>query len=353
MWKPRTFSSTAICPRSPRCSVSRRCSRKNENLHRGHEVPTSRAFPRQAHPMAILSAMINASAVSPGANAAAHARGSSDEQAARLISQVRTIAAFSYRQVRAGLPIIYPKPSYQIHGELLHMLFSRTSYELRPEVVRALDTNFSFCTPTTSRIFHLDRCAYCLGAQANLFASAAAGVCALWDRCTWPISGVIEMLAESTGRGRRTVGDSSRQPRTRTRQAGPWAVGTGVYRNLRPARPRIIKDTAIPPSQGVELLGPRWLDIAHRMEEAALSDPYFVRAQALPQRGFLQPAYPCVRCASPPRCSPSFFSPSSHGRLIANFKEILDDPKGASTGRARSTVGSDADELCAHGMPRE
>src|SRR5205807_8074052 len=116
-------------------------------------------------------------------------------QAARLLSQVRTIAAFAYRKSR-GLPIIYPKPDYKYTANFLHMLFSLPfhDYELKPEAVKALDLIFLLhadheqnCSTATVRMVASSR--------ANLFASAAAGVCALWG----PLHGganqaVLEML---------------------------------------------------------------------------------------------------------------------------------------------------------------
>jgi len=82
---------------------------QNENLHEDMKYHFE-GFPSNAHPMAILSAMINASSCFyPGLMAAAN-RDRFDIHAARLISQVRTIAAFSFRKSR-GLPIIYPNRS--------------------------------------------------------------------------------------------------------------------------------------------------------------------------------------------------------------------------------------------------
>ena len=118
-------------------------------------------------------------------------------QAARLLSQVRTIAAFAYRKSR-GLPIIYPKPHYRYTANFLHMMFSQPyqDYELNPAVIEALDLIFLLhadheqnCSTSTVRMVASSR--------ANLFASAAAGVCALWG----PLHGganqaVIEMLEE-------------------------------------------------------------------------------------------------------------------------------------------------------------
>ena len=82
---------------------------QNENLHEDMKYHFE-GFPSQAHPMAILSAMINASSCFYPGQMRRPERDEFDEQAARLISQVRTIAAFSYRKSR-GQPIIYPKPS--------------------------------------------------------------------------------------------------------------------------------------------------------------------------------------------------------------------------------------------------
>src|SRR4030095_16204758 len=105
------------------------------------------------------------------------------------------IAAFSYRKT-VGRPIIYPKGAYKYTANFLHMLFSQPyeDYELKPEVVRALDLIFLLhadheqnCSTATVRM--------AASSQAHLFAAAAAGVCALWG----PLHGgatqaVVEML---------------------------------------------------------------------------------------------------------------------------------------------------------------
>src|SRR4029079_14410976 len=94
---------------------------QNQNLHeemRHH----FEGFPPNAHPMEILSAMINASSCFyPGLMGPAN-RQRFPVHAARLLSQVRTIAAFSYRKSR-GLPMVYGKPDYKYTANLLHMMF--------------------------------------------------------------------------------------------------------------------------------------------------------------------------------------------------------------------------------------
>src|SRR5436853_6868649 len=120
-----------------------------------------------------------------------------DVRAARLLSQVRTIAAFAHRKSR-GLPIIYPKPELKYTANFLHMMFSLPyrDYDLKPEAVKALDLIFVLhadheqnCSTATVRMV--------ASSKANLFASTAAGVCALWG----PLHGganqaVLEMLEE-------------------------------------------------------------------------------------------------------------------------------------------------------------
>src|ERR1017187_9700190 len=146
------------------------------------------SFPTGAHPMAILSAMINATSCFDEGLMHWHSdKGKEfDIYAAKLMSQVRTIAAYAYRKSR-GLPLIYPKKAYKYTANFLHMLFS-TPYEdfdLKPEVVRALDLIFLLhadheqnCSTSTVRMV--------ASSQANLFASCAAGVCAqLANRFAW------------------------------------------------------------------------------------------------------------------------------------------------------------------------
>jgi len=152
---------------------------RNEMIHEDMKVHFE-GFPSTAHPMAILSAMINAAGCFYPELVHSYSEESFEIQAARLIAQVRTIAAFSYRKSR-GLPIIYPKPFYRYTANFLHMMFSEPyqDYEMDPEAIRALDMIFILhadheqnCSTSTVRMV--------ASSHANLFASAAAGVCALW-----------------------------------------------------------------------------------------------------------------------------------------------------------------------------
>jgi citrate synthase len=281
-------------------------------------------FPSNAHPMAILSAMINASSCFyPGLNGPQNpAR--FDVHAARLISQVRTIAAFSYRKSR-GLPPVYPKKTYKYTANFLHMMFSHPyeEYELKPEVVRALDLIFLLhadheqnCSTATVRMV--------ASSQANLFACAAAGVCALWG----PLHGganqaVVEMLEEIDRAG----DDGSKFIQAaKEKGSGKRLMGFGhrVYKNYDP-RAKIIKRACDELLATLQVSDPL-LDIAKRLEEAALNDSYFVERKLYPNVDFYSGII--MRAMGIPL--EMFTVIFAIGRMpgwIANFKEVRDDPK--------------------------
>ncbi len=296
---------------------------QNENLHEDMKHHFE-GFPPNAHPMAILSAMINASSCFyPGLMQPAN-RERFDVHAARLISQVRTIAAFSFRKSR-GLPIIYPKSRLRYTENFLHMMFS--SYyedcELKPEIVHALDLIFLLhadheqnCSTSTVRMV--------ASSQANLFASAASGVCALWG----PLHGganqaVIEMLKEihRTGDdGTRFISDA------KDKHSGKKLMGFGhrVYKNYDP-RAKIIKASCDRLLNILHINDPL-LDIAKKLEEAALKDPYFIERKLYPNVDFYSGIIMRV-IGIPLEMFPVIFAIGRMPGWIANFKEILDDPK--------------------------
>ena len=242
-------------------------------------------FPPNAHPMAILSSMINASSCFyPGLMSGGYNAERFDIQAARLISQVRTIAAFAYRKSR-GLPIIYPKHEYKYTANFLHMMFSMPGedIDLDPAVVRALDLVLLLhadheqnCSTATVRMV--------ASSQANLFASAAAGVCALWG----PLHGganqaVIEMLQRIHDEG----DDGSHFiEAAKDKDSGKRLMGFGhrVYKNYDP-RAKIIKQACDVILDKLHVNDPL-LDIAKKLEQAAMHDDYFIERKLYPNVDF-------------------------------------------------------------------
>jgi citrate synthase len=296
---------------------------ENQTLHEDMKYHFE-GFPSTAHPMAILSAMINASSCFyPRLNGPRNAA-RFDVHAARLISQVRTIAAFSYRKSR-GLPPIYPKKAYKYTANFLHMMFSDPyeDYELKPEVVRALDLIFLLhadheqnCSTATVRMV--------ASSQANLFACAAAGVCALWG----PLHGganqaVVEMLEDI----HRSGDDGSKFiAAAKDKGSGKRLMGFGhrVYKHYDP-RAKIIKKACDELLASMHVADPL-LEIAKKLEEAALHDSYFIERKLYPNVDFYSGII--MRAMGIPL--EMFTVIFAIGRMpgwIANFKEIMEDPK--------------------------
>jgi len=240
-------------------------------------------FPVDAPPMAMLSAMINTLAcfstryveMSPE---------EVDEEAARLLSKVRTIAAYSYRR-SMGLPFNYPDPKLSYVANFLHMMFSMpyAQHEASPEVVRALDQILLLhadheqnCSTSTVRVVGSSR--------ANLFASCAAGVGALWG----PLHGganlaVLEMLEEIHAGG---MTAEQALERAKDKHSGFRLMGFGhrVYKNFDP-RAVILKRAADRVLGQLGVADPL-LDVARRLEERALEDRYFVERKLYPNVDF-------------------------------------------------------------------
>jgi citrate synthase len=293
-----------------------------ENLHEGMKHHFE-GFPPTAHPMAILSAMINASSCFyPGLDGLPNAQQFA-EQATRLISQVRTIAAFSYRKSR-GLPFIYAKPEYKYTANFLHMMFSNPyqDYELKPEMVKALDLIFLLhadheqnCSTSTVRMV--------ASSEANLFSSAAAGVCALWG----PLHGGANQAVISMLQKIHDSGDDGGAfiAAAKDKHSGKRLMGFGhrVYKHYDP-RAKIIKESCDQLLRSLNREDPL-LDIAKKLEDAALHDSYFIERRLYPNVDFYSGII--MRAIGIP--TEMFTVMFAIGRMpgwIANFKEILDEP---------------------------
>ena len=241
-------------------------------------------FPRTAPPMAILSAMINAlSCFHPDL----HELDDEDQfrmAAARLISKIRTIAAYAYRH-SVGKPYNYPDPRLRYVPNFLHMMFSQPfdQYVCDETVRDALNLVLILhadheqnCSTSTVRMVGSSR--------ANLFASCAAGVCALWG----PLHGganvaVLDML-EQIHRGNITPDEYVSMAKSKGSKVRLMGFGHRVYKNFDP-RAQMLRTVT---ERLLERLGKPdpLLDIARRLEEIALRDPYFVDRKLYPNVDF-------------------------------------------------------------------
>ncbi|MGH9362048.1 MAG: citrate synthase [Thermoanaerobaculia bacterium] len=236
-------------------------------------------YPANSHPMAMLSAMVTSlSAYYPESDR------DLEMNIIRLLAKVPTIAAYSYKK-NVGQPFVYPQNRLGYCGRFLHMLFSvpAEGYQVPEVMERALNLLLVLhadheqnCSTSTVRMVG--------SSQVNLFASIAAGICALWG----PLHGganqaVIEMLERirQDGSSYRKYVDLAKQKDSGFRLMG---FGHRVYKNFDP-RARILKQTAdeVLAALGVE---DPLLDIAKSLEEVALSDDFFVERKLYPNVDF-------------------------------------------------------------------
>ncbi len=281
------------------------------------------AFPAHAHPMSILSAMINAlqSYDLPGMTI------DSDEEfirvSATLMSKVRTIAAAAYKS-SIGEPIIYPRYDLRYVENFLHMMFSRPYRDYVPtaEATAALNLFLLLhadheqnCSTSTVRMV--------ASGQANMYASIAAGVCALWG----PLHGganqaVMEMLTMIRDSGMSTTDYLAK---VKDRSAGIRLMGFGhrVYRSFDP-RALLLKDACNKLLDSMHITDPR-LDIARELEEVALSDDYFVSRKLYPNVDFYSGII-LTALGIPTEMFTVVFAMGRVPGWIANWKEIHDNP---------------------------
>ena len=285
-----TFVETAwlvIWGRLPTEAEMNRFSRRltlNQMMHeslRNH----FEGFPPNAHPMAILSAMINAMSCYEPEMMDIEDENTMEKAAARIISKVRTIAAASYK-MSIGQPLMYPHPDYKYCENFLHMMFSIPYHEYvpTPEVSRALNLFLILhadheqnCSTSTVRMV--------ASSQANMFASCAAGVCALWG----PLHGganvaVIEMLEFIRQSGMK-VSEYVERVKMKDTKLRLMGFGHRVYKNYDP-RAKLMQETCNEVLSELGLENDPLFKLAKELEKIALEDDYFVQRKLYPNVDF-------------------------------------------------------------------
>lgn len=296
----------------------------NANLHEAFKHHFQ-AFPVNAPPMAMLSAMINSLICFHPEFLKIETDDRFEEAAAWLISKVRTIAAYSYRG-SLGLPYIHPDPNLRYVPNFLHMMFSDPykQYIAPPEVDRALNLILLLhadheqnCSTSTVRMVG--------SSEANLYASAAAGVNALWG----PLHGganvaVLEML-ETIYRGGMTAEEYLKLAKTKDSGIRLMGFGHRVYKNFDP-RAKILKASADRVLAELKTSDPL-LDIARKLEELALKDSYFVDRKLYPNVDFYSGVI-MKAIGLPVNMFTVMFAIGRMPGWIAQWKEQFDDKTG-------------------------
>ncbi|MEY4568338.1 MAG: Citrate synthase 1 [Planctomycetota bacterium] len=241
-------------------------------------------FPRDAHPMAILSSVVGALSTFYQDSLDVHNPDQVMMSIYRLMAKLPTIAAYSFKK-HTGQPFVYPQNSLGYCENFLRMMFAVPSepYEPDPDFVSALNLllvvhadHEQNCSTSTVRMVG--------SSNANLFASISAGICALWG----PLHGganeacvqMLQQIADDGGNVKKYV-DMAKDKKSNFRLMG---FGHRVYKNYDP-RAKIIKAASDRLLSKLHVKDPLF-DVAQQLEEVALKDPYFIERKLYPNVDF-------------------------------------------------------------------
>jgi citrate synthase len=282
-------------------------------------------FPRDAHPMPVLSSAVSALSTFYQDSLDPFNADDVELSTVRLLAKVPTIAAYAYKK-SVGQPFLYPDNSLGLVENFLRMTFGFPAepYEVDPAFVKALDTLLILhadheqnCSTSTVRMVG--------SSQANLFASISAGVNALFG----PLHGganqaVLEMLQKIQKEERGDVeAYVNRVKNKEDKGARLMGFGHRVYKNYDP-RAKIVKQNADEILKGLGVSDPL-LDIAMALEEKALADDYFIERKLYPNVDF----YTGVIYRAMGFPTKMFTVLFALGRLpgwIAHWREMINDP---------------------------
>jgi citrate synthase len=280
-------------------------------------------FPRDAHPMPVLSSAVSALSTFYQDSLDPFDPSHVENSTVRLMAKLPTIAAYAYKK-SIGQPLLYPDNSLGYVENFLRMTFGvpAKEYEVDPVMAKTLDMLLILhadheqnCSTSTVRLVG--------SAHANLFASVSAGVNALFG----PLHGganqaVLEMLQGIDAEGGDVAGFVKR---VKDREPGVKLMGFGhrVYKNYDP-RAAIVKKAT---REVLESLGKSdpLLDIAMKLEEIALADDFFVERKLYPNVDFYTGViYKAM--GFPVKMFTVLFALGRLPGWIAQWREMIDDP---------------------------
>ena len=242
-------------------------------------------FPSKSHPMGVLAALVSSlTAFYPKSLDPNRSSQEVNGTIIRAIAKLPTLAAWSFKN-RMRQPVVYPNNNFGYCENFIRMMFSLPTfdYEVNPVVAKALDKLLILhadheqnCSASTVRIVG--------SSHASLYASVSAGIAALWG----PLHGganqaVIEMLESIKVSG----GDVDKFIERAKDKSDPFRLmgfGHRVYKNFDP-RAKIIKKAADDVLNQLGIEDPV-LDIAMKLESAALKDDYFKERGLYPNVDF-------------------------------------------------------------------
>jgi citrate synthase len=288
-------------------------------------------FPRDAHPMPVLSSAVSALSTFYQDSLDPFNAEQVEVSTIRLMAKLPVIAAYAHKK-SIGQPMLYPDNSHNLVENFLRLSFGLPAeqYEVDPVVAKALDLLLILhadheqnCSTSTVRLVG--------SSNANLFASVSAGINALFG----PAHGganeaVLKMLRQIQADGTKP---EDYMEKVKNKEDGVRLMGFGhrVYKNYDP-RAKIVKATA---HEILSKLGghDELLDIALRLEEKALNDDYFIQRKLYPNVDFYTGLiYKAM--GFPEKMFTVLFAIGRLPGWIAQWREMISDPN-TKIGRPR------------------
>ncbi|HXT88260.1 MAG TPA: citrate synthase [Trebonia sp.] len=297
------------------------------------------AFPRDAHPMPVLSSAVSALSTFYQDSLNPFDEPNVELSTVRLLAKVPTMAAYAYKK-SVGQALLYPDNSLGLVENFLRMTFGLPTepYTPDPVLTKALDLLFVLhadheqnCSTSTVRMVG--------SSEANMFASISAGINALFG----PLHGganaaVLEMLEDIRDSGG-NVDEFVRKVKDKHEGVRLMGFGHRVYKNYDP-RAKIVKATA---DEILDKLGTNdhLLELAKQLEERALSDDYFVSRRLYPNVDFYTGLiYRAM--GFPTRMFTVLFALGRLPGWIAHYREMIKDPA-TKIGRPRQVYTGPAE----------
>jgi citrate synthase len=290
----------------------------HEDLRRFFE-----GFPRDAHPMAVLSSAVSALSTFYQDSLDPFDQEHVEISTVRLMAKLPTIAAYAFKK-SVGQPLLYPDNALGYVENFLRLTFGVPAepYDVDPTIARVLDMLFVLhadheqnCSTSTVRLVG--------SSNANLFASVSAGVNALFGPLHGGANQAVLTMLEGINREGGDVDAFVR--RVKDKEPGVKLMGFGhrVYKNYDP-RAAIVKKATTEVLEGLGKADPL-LDIAMKLEEVALRDDYFVQRKLYPNVDFYTGViYKAM--GFPDRMFTVLFALGRLPGWIAQWREMIEDP---------------------------
>ncbi len=280
-------------------------------------------FPRDAHPMAVLSSAVSALSTFYQDSLDPFDREHVEMSTVRLMAKVPTIASYAHKK-SIGQPLLYPDNRLGYVEDFLRMTFGvpPQEYVVDPVHAKALDLLFLLhadheqnCSTSTVRLVG--------SSQANLFASVSAGVNALFGPLHGGANQSVQEMLQEIHQGGGDVEAFVRKVKNKEDGVRLMGFGHRVYKNYDP-RAAIVKKTAQDVLAKLHKPDPL-LDIAMRLEEIALADDYFVSRKLYPNVDFYTGViYKAM--GFPTRMFTVLFALGRLPGWIAQWREMIEDP---------------------------